>query len=458
MTAATEVSALERAGYQRAARTVLTWPLITEVYPTAEALPLVRRWAAALRDDLARLFDYRLELTPTTARLIRTRDDLDASQPALAGAAADRLFDRRRYAYLALALAVLGRAGSQIALSELAERVAAEAERIDGLDLSAEKAADRAGFVDAAAWLEARGAVRLADGNARRWVDDPSAGEALYDINRDALRALYRPRRVLQHITSVTALLDRPEGVSRDTRRQEAGKRVRRALVERPVVYFSALEPGDRGMLRSPGAAIEVAELTGLTVERRAEGVALLDVSGMFSDRRFPSGGTVSQVALLLANRIADRVLDPDASPLSQLTAPEPVSAHLARALDESMPRIDLISDLDGERGPDSAAGSGEDATDPEQEAAGPATFPLLEAGWLRGAVDELLDTYGATFGAAWVADPDRLLAAAVHLLTDLSILTPVPGGVLALPLLARYRNAVVSIRQRPTPAGLFDL
>ncbi len=252
--------------------------------------------------------------------MIRTRDTLDASQPGMAGVSADRPFDRRRYAYLALSLAVLGRAGSQISLSELAERVAAEAERIDGLELNPEKAVDRGAFVDAAAWLEARGAVRLADGNARRWVDDPSAGEALYDINRDVLRALYRPSRVLQHISSVAALLDRPQGVSRDTQRREAAQRVRRALVEQPVVYYAALPPGDRTMLRSSaGVDLDVAELTGMAIERRAEGVALLDVSGMFSDRRFPGGGTVAQVALLLANRIADRVLDPDAMPLSRL-------------------------------------------------------------------------------------------------------------------------------------------
>ena len=331
MAAEPPVSMLERAAYQRAARTILSWPLITESYPTAEALPLIRRWAGPLRADLARLFDYRLELTPTTARLVRVRDELDASQPAMAGSAADRPFDRRRYAYLALALAVLGRAGTQIALSELAERVAAEAERIDGLDLSPEKAADRAGFVDAAAWLESRGAVRLADGNARRWVDDPSAGEALYDIDRDVLRALYRPSRVLQHVSSVSGLLDRPQSVSRDTRRREAARRVRRGLVENPVLYLATLDPADHGALRSSPAAAEVAEFTGMVLERRAEGVALLDVSGMFSDRRFPGSGTRSQVALLLANRIADRVLDPDDRPLAQVTAPEPASSPVGR-------------------------------------------------------------------------------------------------------------------------------
>jgi hypothetical protein len=33
-----------------------------------------------------------------------------------------------------------------------------------------------------------------------------------------------------------------------------------------------------------------------------------------------------------------------------------------------------------------------------------------------------------------------------------------VPGGVLARPLLARYRNAVVTVRPTDRPAGLFDL
>ena len=110
---------------------------------------------------------------------------------------------------------MLGRSGLQISLSELAERVTAEAARIDGLELSAEDKKDRAAFVDAVGWLQTRGAVRLADGNARRWADDPTAGEALYDIDRDVLRAVYRPTRVLQHLSSVGELLHRPDAASR---------------------------------------------------------------------------------------------------------------------------------------------------------------------------------------------------------------------------------------------------
>ncbi|WP_410961464.1 DUF2398 family protein, partial [Salmonella sp. SAL4457] len=86
--------------YQRAARLLLNSPLITTTYPNVEALPLVRRWAGPLRQDLADLFGYRLDLTSTTARLSRVRDMFDPSQPAMAGAQLDRPFDRRRYAYL----------------------------------------------------------------------------------------------------------------------------------------------------------------------------------------------------------------------------------------------------------------------------------------------------------------------------------------------------------------------
>lgn len=455
MTAA-QVPALDRAMYQRAARAVLTHPLITETYPDTQTLSLVRRWAVPLRSDLARLFDYRLELTPTTARLFRVHDALDGSQPAMAGPNEDRPFDRRRYACLALAIAVLGRSGMQVSLSELAERVTAEAARIDGLELSAEDKNDRAAFVDAVAWLQTRGAVRLADGNARRWADDPTAGEALYDIDRDVLRAVYRPTRVLQHLGSVTELLHRPDAASRSTRRMTAGQRVRRALVEQPVVYDAELDPADRGALRAPTAAAEVAEMTGLVVERRAEGIALLDVSGRFSDRRFPGSGTVAQAALLLLNRMADRIDDLDAPPLVSLPAPPPASDRLVEALDSVLPRPEH---------PDPPVDRPDEPTDAQQESdpdeavtSEAPSYPMLGDGWLTATLAELIEEFGSTFRAALAADPPRLLAQIITLLTELKMVARVPGGVLAMPLLARYRNAVMDVRKRTDEGGLFDL
>lgn len=435
------VQEFELAAYQRAVRTILAHPLVTETYPDTAALPLVRRWADQLRDDLDRAFGYRLELTPVTARLIRTVDELDASRPART--ATDRPFDRRRYAYLALTLAALGRAGTQLALSELADAVAADAGRIDGLGLSTERAADRAAFVDAVAWLETRGALRLADGSARRWADDPFAGEALYDIDRDVVGAVYRPRRVLQHVGSVTALLGGvladANGTGRDARRRHAGQRARRALVERPVVYYAEMDDEVRNFLRGPHAVAEVERLTGLTAERRAEGIAVLDTSGGFSDRRFPGTGTVAQTALLLVNEIADRIEDT----LIRVAAPDGWHRELADAVDSGLPRLGVLGELEIEQ--------------PTAEPVEPVEYPLVEDGWLATTMSGLLDRYGSTFAAQWRADPDRLLAAALELLAELRMVVRVPGGVLVLPLLARYRNVVVRVRGRATEPTLFD-
>jgi hypothetical protein len=70
----------------------------------------------------------------------------------------------------------------------------------------------------------------------------------------------------------------------------------------------------------------------------------------------------------------------------------------------------------------------------------------------------ELLARYGSTFAAQWRADPGRLLAAAVDLLAELRMVAPVEGGVLILPLLARYRNVVVQVRRRKAEPTLFDV
>lgn len=442
------VSEFELAAYQRAARTLLAHPLITETYPDAEALPLIRRWAEQLRADLDSVLGYRLELTPATARLVRVLDELDATQPARS--ATDRPFDRRRYAYLALTLAVLSRAGTQLALSELADAVAADAGRIDGLGLSTERAADRAAFVDAVGWLETRGALRLADGSARRWADDPSAGEALYDIDRDVVNAVFRPRRVVQHLPSVTGLLgdalSSANGTGRDARRRDAGRRARRALVERPVVYYADVDDDVRNILRRPDAVRDIEQLTGLRAERRAEGICVLDTSGRLSDLRFPAGGTVAQAALLLIGEIADRIADPDAPGLTELTAPDDRQCVLAAAVDAGLPQRGVVADEEPAN------------LDPPSPGDERPRYPLLPDAWLDTTMAGLVSRYGMTFAAAWRADPTRLRLAALELLGSLGMVVRVPGGILALPLLARYRNVVVQIRRRKAEPSLFDL
>ncbi|MBJ8345625.1 TIGR02678 family protein [Antrihabitans sp. YC2-6] len=415
---------------------ILANHLVTPQYPDRIALPLLRRWATELRADMLDLFGYRLEVTESTARLFPVADRLDPTQPART--ATDRIFDRRRYAYLTLALAALGRAGDQITLSELAAHVAAETARVRGLELATERSADRDAFVDAVGWLATRGAIALADGDAGGWASDPESGEALYDIDRTVVLALFRPPRALQHLHSVAGLLGNEDGATHDG--HEPARRVRRALVERPVVYVDDLQPEERALLTTGRVLRDVERLTGLHAERRAEGVALIDTSGRFSDTRFPSTGTLAQVALLLAGEIAERVLDPDVE-----------SALLEHAADDGI-RDQLDSAI-----PDSTVFEAlAEVAEPEATAITPGAFPFVEDSWLAETVHELVALYGKTFAAQWQADPDGLRAGAVALLVRLRLAAQVDGGILALPAIARYRGVVVDVRSRPPESVLF--
>ncbi|MBF6302006.1 TIGR02678 family protein [Nocardia amamiensis] len=438
--------------YQRAARVILANHLVTRTYPDRIALPLIRRWATELREDLAELFGYRLEVTETTARVFPVLDRLDASRPARTPA--ERVFDRRRYAYLALALAALGRAGDQVTLSELADQVAAYAARVDGLELATDRASDRDAFVDAVGWLTMRGALTLADGDAGGWASDPEAGEALYDIDRPVVFALFRPPRALQHLHSVRGLFAEEStgtGVSAHApSAAEIARRVRRALVERPVVYIDDLAPEERPVLVQDRIVADVELFTGLRAERRAEGVALIDTSGRLSDTRFPGTGTLAQVALLLAGEIADRVLDID-NPLPRRGgAPHPDRA-LAGQLDAAIPESTLFTPLAQPHSPDSLpAETRSPDVEPDQEDEPVAsTYPLVDPAWLRETMQALADRYGATFAAQWQADVPRLTTEVVALLERLRLVRAVDEGLLVLPALARYRGAVVTVRTK---------
>ncbi|OZE74344.1 TIGR02678 family protein [Rhodococcus sp. 15-649-2-2] len=454
---AREISTLALDSYQRAARVALSNHLVTTTYPDRIALPLLRRWATELREDLLELFGYRLEVTETTARLYPVIDRLDDSQPART--ATDRIFDRRRYAYLALALAALGRAGNQITLSELADHVAAEASQVDGVELTTDRASDRDAFVDAIGWLATRGAIALADGDATGWANNPSAGEALYDIDRPVVVALFRPPRAVQHLRSIRGLLagtdaaidldDSDQGHTdsgREADPKETLRAVRRSLVEQPVVYLDDLDPDGRTALAASRTVADVELLTGLVAERRSEGVALIDTSGRLSDHRFPSTGTIAQVALLIAGEISDRVIDPDAPALA--TYPLPDGDALIEQLDSAIPDGGIFGDL-------AEFGFGSDATtfDSVDEKK---LYPLIEDSWLTTVVDDLVERFGRTFAAQWQSDRDGLRLRALALLHRLRLVHCVSGGALVLPVIARYRDVMVSVRDRTPQDSLF--
>ncbi len=478
MRVAADVSPLELADYQKAARLVLRHPLITASYPDSSALPLVRRWARQLRTDFGEILGYTLLSSGDTIRLRRAQDTLDGTRPAVTRAR--RPFDRRRYGYLMLALSALGRSGAQIALSELADEVAADAGRLDGVGMDTGRKPDRDAFVDAVAWLEARGALRMADGSAIEWVNDPERAEALYDIDRQVVGAIYAPSRVLQHLNSVTELLNGPGGglaggtapsQGLQERRRGNARRARRLVLEHPVVYYADVDGELRGQLRSAGLAEDIERLTGLGLERRAEGVALISAGQRFTDVAFPSTGTVAQAALLLCARIAGYLRHHSAriERLPAATAAERL-AEAARRIDAALPDRGRVASLLAEEallveeallaGPaewpgtgNAAAAAGTSSGSAEQNDAAEAAYPFLSEVWLRTELRKLVEDFGAGMAEKQAADPAHLLAEAVRLLASLGLVAKVDGGVLVLPLLARYRSVTAQIKNPPPVA-----
>ena len=453
MRVAENVSALEVDEYQHAARQVLRHPLITASYPDKTTLPLVRKWAPQLRADLAETLGYTLVSNGDTVRLRRVQDALDPTRPARTRA--KKPFNRRRYAYLMLTVSALGRSGTQIALSELADAVAAEAGRIDGLGMDTERKADRDAFVDAVAWLEARGALRMADGSAADWVNDPERAEALYDIDREITGAVYAPSRVIQHLNSVTDLLGDAASVGPaqgiNAERRRAGRQARRLVLENPVVYYADVDEGLRGQLRAPALAEDLERLTGLPLERRAEGVALINVGGRLTDVTFPGAGTVAQAALLLCARIAG-YLKHSRHRVEQLPA-----ATAAERLADAAARIDaalpartgvaaLLAEAASTVGPVPPPDAGAEA---ETQADREVTYPFLSDSWLRAELVKLVEEFGSGMSERQVADLAGLLDDALDLLASAGFVARTDGGALILPLLARYRGVTAQLKEK---------
>ena len=473
MRVAADVGPLELAEYQQAVRLVLRHPLITASYPDRTALPLARKWAGQLRTDFAEVLGYTLVSTGETIRLRRVQDTLDTTRPALTRAR--RPFDRRRYAYLVLTLSGARPFRQSDRAQRTGRRGGREAGRIDGLGMDTGRKADRDAFVDAVAWLEARGALRMADGSAAEWVNDPERAEALYDIDREIVAAVYAPSRVLQHLSSVTELLN---GTDRDgpaqginAQRRLNARRARRLVLEHPVVYYADVDPGLRGQLRSAALTEDVERLTGLPLERRAEGVALVNIGQRLTDVTFPGTGTVAQAALLLCARIAGYLQRNRArvEHLPAATAAERL-AEAARRIDSALPDRGRVAGLlasgggledTGDLGaaaaiPAPAAarldGPATAAADTETETAADVTYPFLSEMWLRTELRKLVDEFGSGMAEKQVADPEGLLGDALGLLASAGLVARVDGGVLVMPLLARYRSVTAQLKEPAKP------
>jgi uncharacterized protein (TIGR02678 family) len=252
----------------------------------------VLRWADQMTIDFRDILGYTLVATTRQVRLIRRLDALDGTQTAIFAAKSGRPFDRRRLAYLCLVLASFQRSRVEISLADLVRTFTPPANAIEGLGFDPATTSHRAAVVDVLDWLVDRGVLRLSDGSVESWANDTERGDALYDIDHDIGAALFRPARPVQHLTSAVGLRDATfTSAKRQARREAAAQRAARALIEYPVVYYAQAEREIAEALGQSGVAENLARLTGLPVERRAEGIMLADAGGRFTDRPFPGRG-----------------------------------------------------------------------------------------------------------------------------------------------------------------------
>ena len=371
-------AALAAEEQRRAVRLLLAHPFINDERPDSETFALVRRHARELQRWFADQLGYRLVVDPEFARLHKRPAPGARLRPLRTQSQTP--FDPRRYALLCLVLAALERVEVQTVLSELAEQVALLAASEEGVrSFELESFAERQAFVDVVRWLVGQGVLSLADGEDTAFVE--GRGDALYDLHS----------RRLSQLLSAPVPAAPPEGpepagldVYPDTE-EGANRRVRhrlmRRLVEEPVLYLEDLEEAERNYLTSQRhyLLVQVAAQTGMTLEVRREGLAAIDPAGRLSDLAFPSTGTLSHAALLLAGELADR----------------------ARA-----------------------------AADP----ASPVPFTDLQA-----TLERLLDRYGHLWSKRYREEPGRLLTEALELLEQMGLLVRQGGEVVPRPAIARF-------------------
>jgi uncharacterized protein (TIGR02678 family) len=309
------IPAEEQAQRRAALRALLARPLLV-ADADGEALVLIRRHLAELREWLSRETGWRLIADSETARLFKTATELsDTSHPARGHN--KEPFGRRRYVILCLALSALARADAQTTLGSLADDVltaAAEPElAAAGFTLTLDSRADRSDLVAVVRMLLSWGVLSRVAGDEDAYL---SAGtDVLYDVRRPVLSALLSGTRGPSTVRAATfperlaELTAEPVAESDELRNQALRRRLTRRLLDDPVVYYDELDDDETAYLLSQRHAItrRIAEATGLMPEMRAEGIAMVDPEDELTDVRMPEQRTDGHVTLLVAEYLARR-------------------------------------------------------------------------------------------------------------------------------------------------------
>lgn len=315
MTLVAQAAAEERV---RAVRALLMRQMLT---PADSELALARRHreelSAALRDQLGAT----LTVTADTAHLGKVVSLAGTRplrlDPRSASERRKSLDERRalggRGSLLACLLAgVLERRGwAQAPLGALAEEVLTHGRGLQ-IELDWRTRSDRLALIDAIDFLAGLGVLTLRSGVAGALE---SEDEAFYDVHRRRLALLLAdPVRCAE--ATEPDQLEIPEPEAGDLAGRARSRRLLRLLVDDPVVYLDDLAEDDRAYFLSQRARLEplAAQLTGLQVERRREGTALVAAGRELTDRPFPARGNVKQLALLLLPELCARDVPGEAS------------------------------------------------------------------------------------------------------------------------------------------------
>ncbi len=294
-------------------------PLMTPLHAEFAA---VRRHADELRTWFAREAGWPLHIERDCARLFKRPADLADATRGLA------TYDRRRYALLCLACAVLERSDPQITLRLLGERLLAlAADRLlesRGFTFALQSPHERRELVAVCRSLLELGVLQRVAGDEEGFVRGDAGNadamhDALYDVHRRVLASLLAavrgpstwaadeaPVSLAERLQSLVAehVPDSDEG-----RRTALRHHLSRRLLDDPVVYSDTLPDELRGYFANQRGAManRLCEATSLVPEQRAEGLALVDDSGLLSDVAMPAEGTDAHVTLLVAEHLAQQ-------------------------------------------------------------------------------------------------------------------------------------------------------
>lgn len=389
-----EHAAAER---RAAARALLASPILSGP-DHAEELALVRRHHAGLRQTFQSVLGYPLVVEPTFARLVKAVPPADT--PARGAHRSNGTpLNARSYTYLALVCAGLMAPGTgdQVLLSALVDQLRADAASVD-IEVD-ETLPDRRAMVAAIDKLISWGVLTETDGSVTAWGERRE--EALLTINRSLL-----PHLLARPLSSY----DSPDGMWNPAVGQTVGPEqprpaLRRRLVEHPITRRENLTDAEADALSRERRDItrSLDDSFGLTLEVRLEGALTYDVDEELTDIDFPGQGTVRQAALLLIDALID-TLRPTASTVA--------------AIEESV-------------------------------------VPGLLAPW--DLVADNIEHLAEQNARAWRSDVadglEQLRDEVVSALTEVSLATATPDGLVLHPACARYRPEPVRIAAKPRRA-----